>query len=136
MAPPYSGSACSRDLPTRARDGISLFNSGEFFDAHEALEDAWRDEENEIRDLYRGILQIAVAYFHITRGNYKGAVKMVERSQKWLVKWPEVCQGVDVKQLLEDANSAIHALKDLGEEDIAFFNRSFLKKIHLTEPAK
>jgi predicted metal-dependent hydrolase len=127
-------SACSRALPPRGRDGIALFNRGEFFEAHEALEDIWRDERREIRDLYRGILQIAVTFFHITRGNFAGAVKVYRRSQKWLKKFPDVCQGVNVKQLLIDAKNAMDALQALGEENIASFDRSLFKPILLTKP--
>jgi len=127
-------SSCSSDLPPRGRDGIALFNRGEYFEAHEALEDAWRDEESEIRDLYRGILQIAVTYLHITRGNYTGAVKVYGRSQKWLKKYPAVCQGVNVKQLLADAKNIMDALQALGEENITSFDRSLFKPILLTKP--
>jgi len=127
-------SSCSSDLPTRGRDGIALFNRGEYFEAHEALEDAWRDEESEIRDLYRGILQIAVTYLHITRGNYTGAVKVYGRSQKWLKKYPAVCQCVNVKQLLADAKNVMDSLQALGEENIASFDRSLFKPILLTKP--
>ena len=77
--------ACSRQIHPRALDGILLFNRGEFFEAHEALEDAWRDERTEVRNLYKGILQIAVTNLHITRGNYQGAIKVYGRSQKWLI---------------------------------------------------
>ena len=106
-----------------------LFNRGEFFEAHEALEDAWRDEQGEIRDLYQGILQIAVTYLHITRGNYIGAVKVYNRSQKRLAKWPDVCQGVDVKQLLDDARLVMDEVVRLGKENIAEFDRSLFRPI-------
>jgi len=129
-------SNCARDLPPRGREGIAFFNRREFFEAHEALEDAWRDEESEIRNLYRGILQIAVAYLHITRGNYAGAVKVYGRSQKWFVKYPDICQGVNVKQLLTDAKIAIDSLQSLGAENIASFDRSLLKPILLTKPTE
>ena len=38
-------------------DGIRLFNAGQYWRAHEALEAAWREEPGAVRDLYRGILQ-------------------------------------------------------------------------------
>jgi len=124
-------SACSRPLPPHAAEGIQLFNRCEFFEAHEALENAWRAETGEIRDLYRGILQIAVSFLHITRGNYKGALKVYERSQKWISKWPDTCQGVNVKKLREDAKYAIDTLKQLGEENIALFDPALFKPIQL-----
>lgn len=129
MSASDSPSACSRHLHPRAHDGILLFNRSEFFAAHEALEDAWREEESEIRDLYRGILQIAVTYFHITRGNFAGALKVFKRSQKWLGKWPSICQGVNVTQLSRDANMAIIELQKLGKENISSFDTSLLLPI-------
>ena len=76
--------ACNAPLHPRAAQGLRLFNAGEYFEAHEALEDAWNEEKGPVRDLYRGILQIAVVYLHITRRNYNGAVKVYARSQRWV----------------------------------------------------
>ena len=88
--------SCNAPLHPQAAEGLRLFNKGEYFEAHEALEAAWNAEKGEVRDLYRGILQIAVVYLHITRGNYNGAVKVYARSQKWLRDWPAVCRGIQV----------------------------------------
>jgi hypothetical protein len=71
---------------------------------------AWRAEKGPTRDLYRGILQAAVCYLHITRKNHTGAVKMFERSKKWLSKWPEVALGIHVRQLREDMASVVAQL--------------------------
>lgn len=131
MSETDSISACSHPLHPRARDGILLFNQGEYFEAHEALEDAWRVEPEPIRDLYRGILQIAVTYLHILRRNYSGAIKVYGRSQKWLRGWPDSCQGVDVRQLQVDVRTVMQALEGLGAERIADFNRSLFKPISL-----
>ena len=75
---------CNAPLHPQAAEGLRLFNAGEYFEAHEALEDAWNAEPGKVRELYRGILQIAVVYLHITRGNYNGAVKVYGRSQRWM----------------------------------------------------
>jgi len=85
---------CNGKLHPKAVEGIKLFNTGEFFEAHEELEAAWRDEAGEVRNLYRGILQVAVAYLHITRGNYEGAVKVYDRSLKWTQGWNDVIQSL------------------------------------------
>jgi hypothetical protein len=60
-------SDCTGSLHPRAKKGLQLFNAGEYFEAHEALEDAWNAEEGSAKNLYRGILQTAVVYLHITR---------------------------------------------------------------------
>ena len=120
---------CDGTLHARARAGILLFNEGRYFDAHEELEAAWREEKGKIRELYQGILEAAVTYLHITRGNYAGAIKVHGRSMKWLKDWPEECRGVDVGQLRRDMNTAIAEVRALGDKGLAAFNRSLLKPV-------
>jgi hypothetical protein len=120
---------CNAPLHPRAADGLQLFNAGDYFDAHEALEDAWNDERGKIRDLYRGILQIAVTYLHITRGNYNGAVKVYGRSQKWLKGWADICRGINVEGLRRDARAAMDEVTRLGVEQIGDFDARLLKPI-------
>lgn len=124
---------CDASLHPQAAEGLRLFNAGEYFEAHEALEDAWNAEKGKVRELYRGILQIAVVYLHITRQNYNGAVKVYGRSQKWLKDWPEVCRGIEVGKLRGDAEAVISEVKRLGAGKIAEFDRSLLKPIHWEE---
>ncbi|MGE5376971.1 MAG: DUF309 domain-containing protein [Bacteroidota bacterium] len=124
---------CNAPLHPQAAQGLRLFNEGHYFEAHEALEEAWNAEGGKVRDLYRGILQIAVAYLHITRGNYNGAVKVHGRSQKWMQDWPDVCRGIQVGQLRRDAEAVIDEVKRLGAERLAEFDRSLLKPVRWTE---
>lgn len=122
-------SLCAAPLHPQAEEGLRLFNAGEYFEAHEALEEAWNEEQGKVRDLYRGILQIAVVYLHITRRNYNGAVKVYGRSQKWLKDWPEVCRGIEVGKLRRDGEAAINEVIRLGLENIAEFDNSLLKPV-------
>ena len=120
---------CERMLHPRALQGILLFNKGRYFEAHEELEAAWKEETGRIRELYQGILQAAVTYLHITRGNYPGAVKVYGRSMRWLKDWPETCQGVDVEQLRTDLAAAMVEVHRLGETGLGLFDRSLLKPV-------
>ncbi len=124
---------CDAPLHPQAAEGLRLFNAGEYFEAHEALENAWNAEKGKVRDLYRGILQIAVVYLHITRRNYSGAVKVYSRSQKWLKDWPAVCRGIDVGQLRRDAEAVINEVKRLGTERLSEFDQSLLKPVRWDE---
>ncbi|MBI3152351.1 MAG: DUF309 domain-containing protein [Chloroflexi bacterium] len=120
---------CNGVLHVKAIEGMQLFNKGKFFEAHEELEEAWKEETGEVRELYRGILQIAVTYLHITRGNYDGAIKVYGRSLKWLKDWPAVCRGIQVKKFRDDAEVVIKELERLGKENIGRFDKSFFKQI-------
>src|SRR2546426_9906616 len=58
---------------TRARD---LFNSGEYWLAHEALETVWRsiirDGDAGAAQVWQGLIQAAAALLHQRRGNRHG----------------------------------------------------------------
>jgi rubrerythrin len=126
-------SDCRGTLHPRGRDGLRHFNAGEYFEAHEALEDAWNAEEGKSKNLYRGVLQIAVTYLHITRGNFNGAVKVYARSLKWLGDMPDYCNGINVAKLMSDAEMIMKEIQRLGPERIAEFDISLLKQIQWTE---
>jgi predicted metal-dependent hydrolase len=126
---------CNAPLPPQAVEGFHLFNAGKYFEAHEALEDAWKAEKGNVRELYRGILQIAVTYLHITRGNYMGAVKVYARSQKWLRDWAPTCRGIHVEELRADAANVMREVERLGKEHIHQFNTALLKPIRWEEIA-
>ena len=120
---------CSAPLHPAALSGLALFNAGEYFEAHEALESAWRDEPGPIRELYQGILQVAVIYLHIQRGNYRGALKVSARCQPKLAAWPDNCQGVEIAQLRRDLAAVLDALQRLGAEHIHSFDQELFKPI-------
>jgi predicted metal-dependent hydrolase len=124
---------CSAPLHPQAAEGLRLFNAGKYFEAHEALEEAWNEETGPVRDLYRGILQIAVVYLHITRRNFNGAVKVYGRSQKWLKDWPAICRGIYVEELRRDAGVAMIEVQRLGAERLGELSHSLLKPVHWQE---
>ena len=56
----------------QARD---LFNAGEYWLAHEALETVWRSIiDGEERRVWQGLIQAAAALLHLERGNRHGVV--------------------------------------------------------------
>lgn len=122
--------ACEGDLPPLVLSGLEMFNRGEYFEAHELLEAAWRNEPGPVRELYRGILQVAVAYYHLLRGNYTGASKMFLRSRAWLGHFPARCCGIDLDGFRQDYDLVEKHLLCLGPDRIRHFDRSLLKPVH------
>lgn len=121
--------ACQQPLSQLALHGIELFNQQQFYEAHHGLEAAWNEDQGPARNLYRAILQIAVAYLQIERHNYRGALKMFMRVKQWLVPLPPVCRGVNISQLAQAAQAAHDHLLTLGPNRIAEFDRTFFKPI-------
>lgn len=120
---------CQEALPDLAQQGIVKFNAGEYYTQHDLFEELWVAMDSPVRDLYRAILQVGVAYYQIERENYRGALKMLQRSVQWLVTLPDSCQGVDVKQLREDSFAVRAELERIGEDGIADFDKSLLKHV-------
>jgi len=113
---------CAEPMPSLGQEGIARFNSGDYYGQHDLFEMLWMAEPGPVRDLYRAILQVGVAYHHIRQGNPRGALKMLRRSAQWFARLPDVCQGVDVRRLREDAGSVEAALRALSEADLAAFD--------------
>jgi len=61
------------DRAACGRRAVELLNRGEFWEAHEALEQIWRSvaDEGEAKVL-QGLIQAAAALFHRERGNAHG----------------------------------------------------------------
>jgi predicted metal-dependent hydrolase len=124
-----TGKSCLGELSPSAEIGLAAFNEGQYFKAHEHLEDAWNDDRTAARDFYRAVIQVAVAYLQIERSNYRGAFKMLLRARQWFRPLPEQCRGVDVKSLRDDADAVYESLARLGPERIDEFDRSLFRPI-------
>ncbi|MAS34938.1 MAG: hypothetical protein CL610_13090 [Anaerolineaceae bacterium] len=124
---------CQEPLPPLAAAGVEQFNAGAYYPQHDLFEEQWMQTEGPVRDLYRAILQVGIAYYQIERGNHRGALKMLLRSVQWLLMLPDECQGVDVRQLRADAFRVRAELEAMHPEDIHQFDRSLLKPVRLVE---
>ncbi len=91
--------------------GIAEFNSREFFACHETLEDVWREQTAAEREFTQGVIQAAVAYYHLERSNRLGAIKLFHRALPRLQKFAPVCFTVDVPPLAEAVAKTLAALE-------------------------
>lgn len=114
--------ACQSPLHPDAVKGIELFNRAEYFEAHEALETAWRDEPGAQRDLYRAILLAAVTFLHMKRGNFDGALKVSRRCLRWMAPFGEVCCGVNIADLRQQIIIVNRSLEQEGAGYLQRFN--------------
>lgn len=93
---------CRLMYDERWKRGMELFNEEEFFECHEVLEDLWLTTQDGYKDLYKGIIQSAVALYHLERGNLRGAEKLCRTSRRYLVKYPLRVLGLNLEKLCED----------------------------------
>lgn len=80
--------------------GIEYFNRGEYFDSHEVWEELWIGETGEDRRFYQGLIQAAVALYHLENGNAVGSRKLVDSSASYLQGYRPEHHGLDVDGFL------------------------------------
>lgn len=85
-------------LPVPLREFLELFNRREYWDSHEALEDAWRRTGSEF---YHGLILYASAFVHARRGNAHGVVAQLEKAERALGPYTPAHLGIDVDAILE-----------------------------------
>jgi uncharacterized protein len=86
----------------RYQRGVELLNHGEFFEAHEVLEDVWRNAPEPDRKFLQGLIQVAVAFHHRSCGNLVGFRSVLARACRNLSSYPDVYQRVDLAALLSN----------------------------------
>jgi predicted metal-dependent hydrolase len=80
--------------------GLELIRAGRYFDAHEALEVAWREAEAEERDFLQGLVHVAVAWYQAGRGNRNGCSRQLEKAARRLGPYRPSHRGVDLAATL------------------------------------
>ena len=103
-------------IPAAFEEGVRLFNSGRYFECHEALEALWLEAPAESRDLYQGLIQTAVAFHHAERGNPEGARKCLARGLGHLKAFRGRKVPIDLKPLIEAIEKALDLVQ--GGRDI------------------
>lgn len=83
--------------------GLELFNRAHFFDAHEVLEDVWRESAPGSSRLHlQGLVQLAVAFHHESRDNGTGARSVLERALRNLAGAEDSFPQLDLEHLRAD----------------------------------
>ena len=80
-------------------EGIRLFNTQKYFEAHEALEAVWLKAEGEEKAFLHGLIQVAAAFHHYTRGNPAGFRSLLEKSWRKLERFGDVRDGLNLAGL-------------------------------------
>jgi hypothetical protein len=86
--------------------GLDLIRRGEYFKAHEELEDAWRAAPDEERDFFQGLVHFTVAWYQAGRGNRVGCERQLEKAARRLGPYAPEHRGVDVASILQQVATA------------------------------
>lgn len=77
--------------------GVELFNSEEFFECHEVLEEIWTHSQQPDRWFLQALIHFAVGFHHHGRGNRNGATRQLGKGlskiRGYLPEWDGVRTG-------------------------------------------
>ena len=91
------------------REGIRLFNAGEFWHAHEQWEACWLRAGEPDATFYKGIIQAAAALVHWQRGNPRGLHRNWEKSRPKLASLPPLMHAIDLAALVAAMDAFVAA---------------------------
>lgn len=90
---------------------IDQFNAGDWYAAHDGLEELWHETAGPCRSVLQGILQIAVSQLHRERGNLRGAVILMGEGLGRLRRSGDVVLGLDLGDLKRAAEIHLQRLQ-------------------------
>jgi hypothetical protein len=92
--------------------GIELFNSGLYWDAHEAWEHQWMpDRKGAEAGFYKGLIQVAAGCLHYQRRNRRGAVNKWTSGARYLRAYPPVHRQVRLGELVTEVDHFLEAMR-------------------------
>lgn len=117
--------------------GIALFNSERFWEAHEAWEEIWKNRPEDGRFFIQALIQLAAAYHQLGKKVYRGVLIHLKQAQERLKLFPSDFLGIDVPsilQIIDDSLAAIEARSSLAEVDWAALKIARIQRRAPTPP--
>lgn len=97
--------------------GVALFNGLRYWHAHEAWETLWRAADDEDRDFYQGLIQVAAGLLHLQRRNARGARNKLTEGVEKLLPYQPAHRGMFVNELVSKGE---RILEDLNQGQVPY----------------
>jgi uncharacterized protein len=98
--------------------GLEAIRAGCYFEAHEELEEAWREAAPEERDFFQGLVHVAVAWYRAGRGRPVATSRQLEKAARRLGPFAPEHRGLDVADVLAQVEAALARVAE-GSLDLA-----------------
>lgn len=104
------------EIDDHFRRGVEFFNSGEFFEAHEEMEDAMNALEDDTSDwdFYLGLLRAAVANHKLTQDETSSATLHLRAALAFLAPYSDRHRGVKLREFRSALNVQLARLLELS----------------------
>lgn len=127
---PVAAGGDSSELPSAYLGFFACFNRGDYFTAHEVLEEHWLDyRANREGDFFKALIQYAGVFVHLERGRRAPAAALCRSALRYLASYRPRFMRLDVDRLCAQISSLLARL-EAGDTPAWFLdpdNRSHLE---------
>ncbi|MBN8705158.1 MAG: DUF309 domain-containing protein [Bacteroidetes bacterium] len=60
--------------------GIVSFQNGDYFEAHDLIEEAWQELRGNPKIFWQAVIQLSVSFYHFSSGNRSGATGLARKA--------------------------------------------------------
>lgn len=121
------------DIALALRKGAVLFNHHLFFEVHEVLEAQWIQEVDPERLFLQGLIQIAVAFYHLGNQNLRGALSLLKDGLEKIRPHTPAFLGVEIAAFAAELETCRQAIERLGPEGMGQFQMEHIPRIRFIE---
>ena len=93
--------------------GVALFNKQQYYEAHEAWENVWRDmsdkQEDDAEIIFRGLIQFTAGLHLFSIGKLTGAMRNLLKAKEKLALYDKPFLGIDLNGLVATIPSSVNA---------------------------
>src|SRR5437660_1618794 len=102
-------------MTTGLEQGIELFNTGHYWEAHEAWEGDWMpDRKGPDSGFYKGLIQVAAGCLHYTRRNRRGALNKWRSGADYLRPYLPAHKDLRLAPLVGTVDGFLSAMTEGG----------------------
>jgi uncharacterized protein len=91
-------------------EGLRCYRNEEFFLAHEHWEGTWLKCKEPEKKFLQALIQIAAAFHHFQRSNFRGAASLLQAAMRRLDSFPSAYCDVDVESVKESVRAWLQML--------------------------
>ena len=97
--------------------GIKYFNNKKYYDAHESWEELWSEYKLNDALFVQGLIQLSVAFFHITNLNLKGSRSLFEKCLPKLKEFSSYHRGINLEEIIGAAENSYQEVMSISNSE-------------------
>ncbi len=127
----WSGGTGQPRLDVVLRRGVLLFNHKLFFEVHEVLEPEWMKEHGDVKSFLQGLIQIAVAFYHLGRRNLDGARSLLHEGLLKIIPHSPAFLGIELRDFIAGLEACRQTLARLSPDTLDQFQTDRIPRMQL-----